>query len=201
MTEKGKLFRPGKRYRGFAYYMGGYLTVTMTISPIGEDKVKIRYLFPTKISDKLKEGELIYVLIEDKGRLIAELRITQKDDQKKLLVADIDFVTEDRRKLPRVKVKDLVDVEVEIDCDSASLTGRVIDISMVSFSAEVQGGDVREDCVVKFTFKNLTYSVHAKKVRSQGGVVVMSIEGGNGSITELLTKIYAELFLRAQRKL
>jgi len=134
VTDATKLFRSGKRYRGFVNVEGSYLPITFTAYVVNTRDVKLKYVFPSSLIDKFAEGTVLYVLIEEEEKLIGELRITKKDEEKKVLFASLDFTTRDRRKLPRILVKGSLDISGKVYCGGEEAEGKVIDISMSSMS-------------------------------------------------------------------
>ncbi|MDQ7082281.1 MAG: hypothetical protein Q9N34_04350 [Aquificota bacterium] len=122
MTDAFKLLRSGKRYRGFLEVSGNFLPVTFNLYTVSGQAVRVRYLFPTTLAKELKEGKVLYILIEEKSKnLIAEARVVKTEE--KGAVLSLDFITEDRRRFPRVRVKGLVKVPCLVRLRDSSVEG------------------------------------------------------------------------------
>ncbi len=198
MTDALKLLRSGKRYRGFLEVSGNFMPVTFNLYKINDQALRVRYLFPTSLMKHLKESKVLYILIEEGNRnLIAEARVVKPEERGAVL--SIDFVTEDRRKFPRIRIKDFVSVEAVIRCGNREVRGVVEDISFVSVSVATPEEVKGERCEVVLVHKGMRYSVRAKVVRSGGGLTVLEILEGNHGFTELFGRIFTEMFLKAQR--
>ncbi len=200
MTDATKLFRSGKRYRGFVSLNGGSLPVTFTAYVVNTREVKLKYIFPSKLFDKFTEGTVLYVLIEDEDRLIGELRITKKDVEKKVLLASLDFTTKDKRKLPRILVKGILDISAKVHCGNAQVEGKVVDISMASMSLEANESIEEQECEVELTYRGRKTKVKGKVVRSDGNSIVIEFLEGNHEITNFLSRIYSDVLLKTQRE-
>ncbi len=198
MIDAKKLFKSGKRYRGFAQIMGNYTPVTFSAYPMNTREIKLKYVFPSSLVKYMKKGNMIYALIEDVGYLIAELRISESKDRSAIAV--LDFVSEDRRKLPRVKVKDILDVKADIFCGEKSYMGEVIDISMASLSIDVDENVPSGECEVLLIYRNLKTSIKGKVVRSAEKTVVFEVVDGSTDMMSFLGRIYSDLFLKIQRE-
>ena len=197
MTEAVKILRSGKRYRGFLSQDTTYLPVTLTAYPIDSKNVRVRYIFPASLNDKVHRGSTIYLLIEDKGNLIAELRVVKKEG--KDLMAVLDFVTEDRRKIPRVKVEHLLDIEARVECGGRILRGKVVDISLMSLSVRLSEKPTRNECTVVVIFEGLKTSLRTRLLRFSEEIAVFEVVEGNGDMVGFLRKVYSGIFLKVQR--
>lgn len=195
MIDVRKLFQSGKRYRGFAPVDGVYTPVTFNLYPVGGKEVRVRYLLPLKVFENLKEGDVVYALVENEKNLIAEMRIKKKEDRS--LEAEVDFVTEDRRKLPRVSVKGLLDVRVEAVCSGRIYEGSLVDISLTSLSVDT--GFPEGECELYLTYRNRKVKVIGKVIRSGPEGSAVEVKEGSGDMIDLLGRIYSDLFIRAQR--
>ncbi|RLJ71133.1 PilZ domain-containing protein [Hydrogenivirga caldilitoris] len=200
MTDATKLFRSGKRYRGFAQVNGGYQPVAFTLYAVNEREVRLKHIFPNSLTSRFKEGNVIYVLIEEEKRLIGELRVVENDPDKKFILARLDFLTEDRRKLPRVSVEGNLDIEAKLTCGGKRFEGKVRDISLASASIEV-GTDLKEqECEVELNYRGFKTRAAGKVVRSSGGSVVIEFTSDADDIASLLSRVYSDLFLKLQRE-
>jgi len=47
--------------------------VGLNIFPVNPKEVRIRHLFPSKVAEKIREGDILYVLVEDEEKLVAEM--------------------------------------------------------------------------------------------------------------------------------
>ena len=197
MTEAVKILRSGKRYRGFLSQDSTYLPVTLTAYPIDSKNVRIRYIFPVSLNEKVYRGSIIYLLIEDKGNLIAELRIVRKEGKDFLAV--LDFVTEDRRKIPRVKVEHLLDIEAHVECGGRIVKGNVVDISLISLSIRLSEKPLVNECTVTVIFQGLKTLLRTKLLRFSDGTAVFEVVEGNGDMVAFLRKVYSGIFLKVQR--
>ncbi len=199
MKETSKLLRSGKRYRGFLEVSGRFMPVTFNLYVINEQTLRVRYLFPTSLAKYLREGKVLYILLEEGTRnLIGEARVVKTEERGAVL--SLDFLTEDRRKFPRVKVGGLVRVKALLRCGGEEIEGDVEDISFSSLSVKT-GRDIKgRECELTLDYKGIRYSLMAKVIRSEGGITVLEISGGNHSFTEIFGKIFTELFLKAQRE-
>ncbi|MDQ7038193.1 MAG: PilZ domain-containing protein [Aquificota bacterium] len=198
MTDAFKLLRSGKRYRGFLEVSGNFLPVTFNLYTVSGQAVRVRYLFPTTLAKELKEGKVLYILIEEKSKnLIAEARVVKTEE--KGAVLSLDFITEDRRRFPRVRVKGLVSVPCLVRLRDSSVEGEVEDISFSSFSVRTDRDVPQGEYEVVLTHRGIQYRVKGKVVRSGGGVSVFEVMDGNGSFTELFSRVFTDLFLKAQR--
>ena len=195
MIDVRKLFRSGRRYRGFAPFEDVYTPVTFNLYPVGDKEVRIRYLLPLRVFEDLREGDIIYALIENEKNLIAEIRIKRKENRS--FEAEVDFVTEDRRKLPRVRLKGILDVQVESRCGGRTDRGSLIDISLSSLSVDRELPE--GDCELYLSYKNKKVKVYGKVVRSGPDGSAIEIMEGNGEMTDLLGRIYSDLFMKVQR--
>ncbi|WP_457600360.1 PilZ domain-containing protein [Hydrogenivirga sp.] len=199
MTDATKLFRSGRRYRGFLQTEEGFAPVTFTIYPLNAKEIKLKYVFPTTLIDRFREGNILYVLIEEGEKLIGELRITQRDPEKRSIVASLDFVTKDRRKLPRVKVGGILDITAKVYCEEGEFTGKVSDVSMASMSVNLDTEVKPQECEVEIVYRGLKTKVRGKIVRSSKGTLILEFIEGNSEITNLLSKVYSDIFIKAQR--
>lgn len=197
MIDAKRLFKPGRRYRGFAPIGGRYVPVGFNLYPISTKEVRIRYLFPPRVGERIREGSVLYVLVEDERKLVAELRVVKRSERE--VVANLDFITEDKRKLPRVKVEGFLDVEASLTCGGRVYTGRVVDLSLSSVSVRTEMTPPLEECELSIKYRNTFLRSRGRVVRREEGVTVLEIVNGNNGMTELLQRIYADLFLKAQR--
>ncbi len=197
MTEALKIFRSGKRYRGFLSQDTAYVPVTLTAYPIDAKNVRVRYIFPASLGDKIRKGSILYLLVEDRGNRIAELRVIRKEGRD--FIAVLDFVTEDRRKMPRVRVEDLLDIEAQVDCGGRKLRGKVIDISLVSLSVRLDEEPQENNCRVTIMYEGLKTSFRASLTRFSDGFAVFEVREGNGEMVGFLRKVYSGIFLKVQR--
>ena len=197
MTEAVKILRSGKRYRGFLGQDSSFVPVTLTAYPIDARNVRIRYIFPISLGDRVRKGSTLYLLVEDRGNRIAELRVIKKEGRD--FIAVLDFVTEDRRRIPRVKVEDLLDIEAQVDCGGRILRGKVVDISLISIGIRLvekpQGGA----CRITVIYEGLKTSFTASLKRFADSVAVFEIKDGNGDMVGFLRKVYSGIFLKVQR--
>ncbi len=113
--------------------------------------------------------------------------------------ASLDFVTEDRRKLPRIKVEGLINVKANVRCGQKEAEGKVIDMSMSSVSVRVTVSPSSEVCLLDLYYGGRRAGIKGKLIRSSDNVAVFEVIEGNGELTELLSKIYTDLFLNTQR--
>jgi len=197
VTDAKELFKPGKRYRGFAPVGARYVPVGLNIFPVNPKEVRIRHLFPSKVAEKIREGDILYVLVEDEEKLVAEIRIVKKEERG--ILANLDFVTEDKRKLPRVKVEDLLEVQGTVTCRGVEFSGRVIDLSLTSVSIRTGSEPPLEECELTLKYRSKMVRLKGRVVRKEDGVTVLEIVNGNNAMVEFLQKIYSDLFLKAQR--
>jgi hypothetical protein len=198
VTDAFKLLRSGKRYRGFLEVRGNFIPVTFNLYVVSGQALRVRYMFPTTLTEHLKEGKVIYILLEEGSKnLIAEARVVKVEEKGALL--SLDFVTEDRRRFPRIKLGGLVKVRAKVRSGGKETEGEVEDISFGSLSvrtgSEIGGGE----CEVTLEHRGVQYTLRAKVVRSEGDLTVFEILEGNHSFTELLGRVFTELFLKAQR--
>ncbi len=75
---------------------------------------------------------MLYVLVEEEQRSVAEMRVLSKESGS--VVASLDFVVEDRRRLPRVRIEGFIEMEAELSCGGSTLKGKVIELSATSLS-------------------------------------------------------------------
>jgi len=211
VTEAVRILRSGKRYRGFlsddsSYvqrYRGflsddsSYVPVTMTAYPIDARNVRMRYLFPVSLGERVRRGSIIYLLIEDRGNRIAELRVTKKEG--KDILAVLDFVTEDRRKIPRVKVEGILEIEAQVECGERALRGKVVDISLLSLSVRLGQEPPEGLCRITVVYEGLKTTFSAKKLRYSDGIGVFEVKESNGEMVGFLRKVYSGIFLKVQR--
>ncbi|MDQ7082282.1 MAG: hypothetical protein Q9N34_04355 [Aquificota bacterium] len=73
------------------------------------------------------------------------------------------------------------------------------DISFSSFSVRTDRDVPQGEYEVVLTHRGIQYRVKGKVVRSGGGVSVFEVMDGNGSFTELFSRVFTDLFLKAQR--
>lgn len=199
MTDATKLFRSGKRYRGFVQTDETTLPVTFTVYPVNAKEVRLKYLFPISMMDRIRKGTVVYILIENEERLIGELRVVETDSESKTITTSLDFVTRDRRKFPRVFVKGILDITVKLSCEEGEIAGEVVDLSMASLGVET-GRDLREqECDVELSYRGHRIRVRGKVVRSSEGVVILEFINGNSEVTNFLSRVYSDLFLKTQR--
>ncbi len=194
MIDAKSLFIPTKRYRGLAPFRKGYVLITFNVTPLNEKEVRLRNVFPSNILEKLKNGDVIYTLIEGEKKLIAELRVLRIEG--KSIVASLDFLVEDRRKLPRVKVKGLLDVEIEVRCLGITYKGNLVDLSLSSLS--VNRRLPKGECELTLSYKDRKINLKGKVVRTSTNSAV-EITDINTEITDFLGEIYSDLFLKVQR--
>lgn len=197
MIDAKRLFKPGRRYRGFAPIGGRYVPVGFNLYPINTKEVRIRYLFPPRVGERIREGSVLYVLVEDERKLVAEIRVVRKGEKE--VVANLDFVTEDKRKLPRVKVEGFLEIEASLSCGGKAYTGKVVDLSLSSVSVRTELIPTSEECELSVKYRNTFLKLKGRVVRREEGVAVLEILNGNNEMAELLQRIYADLFLKAQR--
>ena len=197
MIDAKKLFRSGRRYRGFAPVGGNYVPVGFNVYPVSPEQIRIRHLFPSKVGEKVREGSIVYILLEDEQKLIGEVRILKREERG--LLASLDFVTEDKRKLPRVKVEGFLDIDAGISCQGSEYTGKVVDLSLSSVGIRTDADIPSGECEITIKHRNRTHKFKGRVVRRDASITVFDILNGNNEMTELLQRIYADLFLKAQR--
>ncbi len=197
MTDSRALFRSGRRYRGFVSTDRGAVPVTFNVYPLTPEEVRLKHIFPTNITERLSRGSVVFVLIENEKPLIGELRILSPGGR--FIPARLDYVTEDRRKLPRVKVEGILDVEAELACRTGHYTGRVVDLSMASLSIDTGVDLSPQNCSVQLSYRDTQAQLKGRVVRSFNGTVVVELENSDSEMTDILGKIYADIFLINQR--
>ncbi len=191
--------RSGKRYRGFLEVSGNFLPVTFNLYTLNERSVRIRYLFPTSLSKHLSEGKVLYILVEEgRKNLIAEARVVKVEERGAVL--SVDFITEDRRKLPRIKIKGAVKVEAVVRCSGREVKGEVEDISLSSVSVSTDGEVWGGECDLTLIHGGRRYGLKARFIRSEGKVSVFEVSSGSNALTELLGRVFTEMFLKFQRE-
>ncbi len=195
MIDTRGLFQPGKRYRGFAPLEGSYVPMTCNVYTLSKEEVRLRYILPMKLQEQLKEGDTLYILVERGKNVVVETRVVRKEER--AIVCHVDFVSEDRRKLPRVKIRGLVDVIAKIKCGDREIEGEVIDLSLSSLS--VNKNLPQGECELSLIHRGRTIKVRARVVRSSEENSALEVISGNGEMAELLGRVYSELFIRAQR--
>ena len=196
MTDATKLFRSGKRYRGFAPAGNRYVPVGLTVYPVDSKEVRLRHIFPSRVGESIKEGDVLYLFLEEE-RLVAEIRILKREERG--MLASLDFVTEDRRKLPRVSVEDLLDIEANIICGGREYTGRVVDLSLSAVSVRAGVSLPSQECEISIKYRSTVARLKGRIVRSEENLTVLEIVNGNSEMVELLQRVYADLFLKVQR--
>ena len=197
MTDATKLFRSGKRYRGFAPAGGRYVPVGLTIYPVNNKEVRLRHIFPSKVGEGIKEGDVLYVLVEDDRRLVAEIRVLGREERG--VLASLDFVTEDKRKLPRVNVENLLEIEATVTCGDKKYSGKLVDLSLSSISFRTGEILPTGECELSIRYRGMNVRLRGKVVRSQEDLTVLEVLSGNNDMVELLQKVYSDLFLKSQR--
>ncbi len=199
MTDAVKLLKAGKRYRGFLSSDSAYIPVTLTVYPLDARSIRIRYIFPPSISPRVRRGSTIYLLVEEGRNNIAELRVVKSESKE--IIAVLDFVSEDRRRIPRVKVEKILEISAEVACGDRVLKGEVIDISLTSLSVRLGEKPAGEavDCLLTIHFGGIKTAVRGRVLRTGEGVTVFEVREGNGDMVALLRKVYSEIFLKIQR--
>lgn len=197
MIDMRELLKSGKRYRGFAPFGSAHVPVSLSVYVINSRDVKLRHVFPAKVFQSLKEGDIVYVLLEKNQNHILELRITRKDG--KDLRARLDFITQDRRKLPRIFVDGFLVVEAMLRCGGKTYKGIVRDISMSALAIKVAGD--MPPCEREFTisYGELSLPVKGKVIRRENDTVVFELEDTSLSFLELLHRLYSDILLSIQR--
>jgi len=193
-----KILRSGRRYRGFLSVNRFYVPVTMTLYPVDSKTVRIRHLFPTSLVQRVKKGTVIFILIEDERSRIGEIRVVGIGEKE--ITGVLDFVSEDRRKLPRVKVDGILDIPAVVQVGKENYRGRVVDISLVSVGVSPDMRIVGDQCTLTLSFKGIKTALRGRIRRSEDGFAVIEVEG-NGDMVDLLSRVYSELFLSVQRNL
>lgn len=197
MTDSRALFRSGRRYRGFVSTDRGAVPVTFNVYPLTPEEVRLKHIFPTNITERLDRGSVVFVLIENEKPLIGELRILSPGGR--FIPARLDYVTEDRRKLPRVKVEDVLEVKAELACRTGHYTGRVIDLSMTSISVNTGVDLAPQNCSIQLSYRDTRVQFRGRVIRSFNGTVVVELGNDNPEMTDILGKIYTDIFLINQR--
>lgn len=198
MTDAFKLLRSGKRYRGFLEVGGNFLPVTFNLYTVSGQAVRLRYMFPMTLMKELKEGKVLYILIEESSRnLIAEARVVKTEERGAVL--SLDFVTEDRRRFPRVRIGGLVRVSCLVKLPEGDVEGELEDISFSSFGVRTDREIPSGEHEIILTHKGIQYRVTGRVVRSGEGVSVFEVVDGGTGFTELFSRVFTELFLKAQR--
>lgn len=195
MTDARRLFRSDRRYRGFFPCGSSYVPVHFTVYPVDDREVRIKDLFPLRVLESLREGDTLYVLTED--RLVGELRVLRKGERD--VLASLDFLTEDRRSLPRVKVEGILDVEVSVRCGNEEHSGKAVDLSLNSLSAKIGKSVSCTECEVGLRYGGRRVEVKGSVVRSAPDLVVLQILEGTEEMVDLLNKVYSDLLLKLQR--
>jgi len=197
VTDSRALFRSGRRYRGFVSTDRGAVPVTFNVYPLTPEEVRLKHIFPTNITERLDRGSVVFVLIENEKPLIGELRILSPGGR--FIPARLDYVTEDRRKLPRVKVEDVLEVKAELACRTGHYTGRVIDLSMTSISVNTGVDLAPQNCSIQLSYRDTRVQFRGRVIRSFNGTVVVELGNDNPEMTDILGKIYTDIFLINQR--
>ncbi|NPA41219.1 MAG: PilZ domain-containing protein [Aquificae bacterium] len=199
MIKTTRLFKPGKRYRGFLQTERGYIPITFNLYPLSNDKVRIKYPFPAKLLQKLKPGAVVFTLVEEDKYRIAEIRVVEIEKDGKSVIASLDFITEDKRKLPRIPVGDFLDITATVECEGEALEGKVSDISLTSLAVETGRKKEPSECEVVINYKNRKFHFVGRVIRSSENKVVLEIDENNTEFINLVSKVYSELFLKTQR--
>ncbi len=194
MIKPTKLFRSGKRYRGFVQGKEGATPVTFNVYTVDDKTIKVKYLFPNRLAREIGKGSVIFALIEDKDYMVAELRILK--EEKGYFLASLDFVTKDRRRLPRICVEGM-DIKAEIECGDRSFKGRVLDLSMTSIAVSLQNTLEGVMCQLTLVYKGRKFKLSARALKSYNHKVVFTIEGGE--FTSFVSRVYSDLLLSLQR--
>ncbi len=198
MTDSRALFRSGRRYRGFLQTDRGAVPVTFNVYPLTPDEVRLKHVFPTNVADSLERGSVIYILIENDRPMVGELRILSGGGR--FIPARLDYVTEDRRKLPRVKVKGVLDIKADIVCSSGEYRGDVVDLSMTSVGVDVGADIPPQKCDVHLSYGDTRVHLKGRVIRSSDGFVVVEFGDSDAEMTDLLSRVYTDLFLINQRE-
>ncbi len=194
MTKPIELFRPGKRYRGFLQEEEDTFPLTFNVYPLGDKNLRLKYIFPAGLLHKIREGYVIFALIEDRDFMIAELRIVEKE--KGALLASLDFVTKDRRKLPRIRVENM-DIKAELECEGKSLEGKVLDLSVTSLAVSSPQAVENVTCTLTILYRGRKFRFNSRVMKSYNHKVVLSVE--DGSFTSFVSRVYSDLLLKVQR--
>jgi len=198
VTDSRALFRSGRRYRGFLQTEKGAVPVTFNVYPLTPEEVRLKHIFPTNVADSLERGSVLYVLIENEKPMVGELRILSGG--KRFVPARLDYVSEDRRKLPRVRVKGTLSIKADIVCAAGEYRGEVVDMSMSSIGVETDVNLPPQECEVHLSYGDTRVHIKGRIVRSSGGLVVVEFSESDAEITDLLAKVYTDLFLINQRE-
>jgi len=198
VTDSRALFKSGKRYRGFITTKEGTIPVTFNVYPLTPDEIRLKHIFPASITDKLKKGDAVYIMIENEKPLIGKFKILNKD--KAFFSARLEYITEDRRKLPRIKVESLFEIKAQLLCGSERLEGKVLDLSMTSLRIQIHKDISVKKCEVVLIYGNKKIRRFGKIIRSEKGAIIVELLESDGELTDILGKIYKDLFLINQRK-
>ncbi len=199
MIDARKLFISGKRYRGFAPVGETYIPVAFSIYPLDEKEVRLRHLFPSSVVGKIGEGSVVYALVEDGKKLVAELRVLKAESDGKSFTASVDYITKDRRALPRVRVEGLLEIEVEVRCGSESYRGRLLDISIQSLGVKVDRRAPCSECELTMSYGGRKINLRGRVIRCDDNIAVIETAGDNPDMVSLLGRIYSDIFLKIQR--
>ncbi len=199
MIDARELFKSGRRYRGFVRYRGEYIPSTFTVFPLNARELRLKYFFPTNVMDTLKKGDIIYCLLEEGNNLVAELRVVREEE--KSVKVSVDFVSKDRRSLPRVKVEGFLDIKAYLVCSDQRVEGNIVDISMSSLSIRTERRINSSGCTVEIIYDPYRIVLNCKVIRQDEGKIVVVPEENNRDMVTILGKIYSDLFLKAQRLL
>jgi hypothetical protein len=197
MMDAMTLFKSGKRYRGFVNTEGEVFPSTFNVFPLDSNKVRIKYVFPTTLTPKIKTGTTFYTLIEDQENRIGELRVASIGE--KDFGAVLMFVGKDRRRLPRVKVEGILNIDAILERDGVKVAGALRDISLVSASLRTDAELLKGRWRLTVIYRGIKSSFKCNLIRSEKGMSIVEFET-SADVVELLSKIYSDLFLKVQRE-
>ena len=193
------LLKPAERYRGFVNIDNTFLPFTMNLLPVDDLRVRIKNLFPTSIMGRIRKGSVLFILLEDESNSIAELRVAGIRERE--ILALVDFISEDRRKLPRVKVSGLLDMKAILECGGIRVEAQVEDISLTSARLVANSPVPYGECLITFVLDGSRATLRGKVIRTEGSSAVVEILQEDGAMTTLLSRVYSRLFLKMQRSL
>ena len=197
MIEIKGLLKPAKRYRGFVSSEDSFLPVTMNLFPVDGVRVRLKNLFPTSLRGRIGKGTVVFLLLEEDRNSVAELRVIESGDREALAL--VDFVSEDRRKLPRVKVAGTLEVKAVLECGGRKIDAVVYDVSLTSVRLSIDKPPPSGDCLITFILEGSRFTVRGRVIRSEKDSVVVRVYEEGGAMTGFLSKIYSLLFLKIQR--
>ena len=193
------LLKPAERYRGFVNIDNSFLPLTMNLLPVDDLRVRIKNIFPTSLMGRIRKGSVLFILLEDESNSIAELRVAGIRERD--ILALVDFISEDRRKLPRVRVSGLLDMKAILECEGIRVEAQVEDISLTS-ARLVAGSPVPfRECLITFVLDGSRITLRGKVIRAEENSAVVEISQEDGTMTSLLGRVYSKLFLKMQRSL